>query len=348
MSIFINLYTCNVGGGRVIKEALLENVDIFQEETYIFCHPETTFEESSQIKLVKTPFYGRLSYFFLHFLFIPYFIRKKSINQLINFSDVPIVTSARQIYYFDWPYLVYKNSPVWARLKIKERLIKRLKAIMIVWLLRYVDAVSVQTEAMKLRFISLGTVLKPYVVKPGKSVNSLRAQTINKLNTEQIRLFYPTAIYPHKNVEILVTVAKELEKRQLPIQIDITASIEQLTGFRQEASECSLIHFIGWKNKKELIKMYQNYHGIIVPSLLETYCLPYEEALSAGIEVFTSDLDFAHTTLQKRAHFFNPLQPDSIVDCLEKFYKTKRKRNVITDSEVNYTWRNSLLELSKI
>jgi glycosyltransferase involved in cell wall biosynthesis len=64
---------------------------------------------------------------------------------------------------------------------------------------------------------------------------------------------------------------------------------------------------------------YAHVDGFLMPSRLETFCLPYVEAMSFGLPILTSDLDFAHAVCGDAAAYFDAWDAGSMADALVRF-----------------------------
>src|SRR5690606_26690091 len=53
--------------------------------------------------------------------------------------------------------------------------------------------------------------------------------------------------------------------------------------------------------------------ALIMPTLMETFGLPYVEALEAGCSILTSDRDFARAVCGDGAEYFEPTDPKDIL-----------------------------------
>ena len=83
--------------------------------------------------------------------------------------------------------------------------------------------------------------------------------------------------------------------------------IEQyLAGIQQET-----IVNLGKIQGKYMNALYQQCDALLLPSLIESYGLPYIEAMAHNLPIVTSDLDFAHEMCGDLALYFNPFDMES-------------------------------------
>lgn len=323
MNILINLYTYNVGGGKIIRDAILRH-ERTKSNCYVLVNKQYIDTVPGSVELVEVPGIFRLSYFLIHFIYIPYFLRKKNIQKVLNFSDIPLKIDCYQFYYFDWPYAVYTESEIWRIMGIKSRIFRNIKLRAWLALIKKVDAVIVQTEVIKNRLKKQLPVSNIKVIVPGFDIDQKLKENHgkNRKAGTMLSLIYPTAYYPHKNIERLIQVCEQIDKQKLSVKIQIT--IEKDLGnrlVRKIGLQCTpaSLEFIGWKNREDLFLIYNNCDGLIMPTLLETFGLPYVEAMAYRKLVFTSNLDFAKVLVGDYGVYFDPLNVNDIVQSLKTY-----------------------------
>jgi glycosyltransferase involved in cell wall biosynthesis len=62
----------------------------------------------------------------------------------------------------------------------------------------------------------------------------------------------------------------------------------------------------------EAAAYYENVDALFMPTLLETFGIPYLEAMCFDVPVLTSDLDFAHAVCGEAACYFDPWSAPSM------------------------------------
>ena len=67
--------------------------------------------------------------------------------------------------------------------------------------------------------------------------------------------------------------------------------------------------------------------GMVLPTLMESFGLPYVEAMNAGVPVFTSNRSFARSVCGEAAFYFNPHQPSDIAHTIEKGLFSSQQSN---------------------
>jgi glycosyltransferase involved in cell wall biosynthesis len=132
--------------------------------------------------------------------------------------------------------------------------------------------------------------------------------------------------YPHKNLEIFVPLAEEIKKRGLDFKIIITIDESQdrrvkpfLSLVRERGLDTIIIN-LGPVEMKNTPSLYKQCDGLLMPTLLETYCLPYVESMTHKRLILTSDMDFSRDVCGDAAVYFDPLNHLSILEAIEEIY----------------------------
>lgn len=140
-----------------------------------------------------------------------------------------------------------------------------------------------------------------------------------------LRLLFLAAPYPHKNHAILPSVAEQIRKRQLSnkahIFVTIDDSIVDSRNIRKRLSKYpDVITNLGRVAPSDVPGVLRASTALFVPTLVESYGIIYLEAMLNNLPILTSDRDFARWMCRDLALYFEPTNPISIVDTIEKFY----------------------------
>jgi glycosyltransferase involved in cell wall biosynthesis len=269
---------------------------------------------------------------FLYFLYFPIIIKYFRINLILNFGDIIIPTRIKQIYFFDWAYAVYNDNYIWDNMKIFQKFQRRIKVFLIKYFIKYPQKIIVQTNNIKKR-IELFYNLKNIIIIP----TPVQFEIFNNpIKNNLIKyLVVPSDNMPHKNLNILIKLAKIIDDLELPFVIILTLDYNKNTK--------DLLNSIKYQNLKsiktygvlsniKMLELYQKADALLLPTLLESYGLPYIEAMAIGIPILTSDLDFAHDICQDAAIFFNPNDEMSILKSIENLFNNDILRRNLMDN----------------
>lgn len=367
--ILVNFMTSNTGGVVNFKKQVLSHlsaiagdsndeyhvlVDSHNDKVFLEKTSKLHFVENAQVPISnidKIKFYERK---------IEVIATDLGIDTLLNFGDIPARFSGKQIFYFDWPYAVYESADVWFRMNPRDLLSKLLKRLYFWLSISRCDLIISQTETMKNRLLHRKPSLKLEVVDVGFDIDE-QAVTISDevIQTDVPVLIYPTVIYPHKNLGILIDVAIRLKAKGFKLIFRLT--FDKNTG-KKEAEFCAKVkqhdigdyfEFVGRLTREELLGAISTATGFIMPTLIETYGLPYLEAQLLGKPMFTSDRDFARELCRDSAFYFDPLDAASIsqtlMDNVNEHELLKEKLTISnTMFKKKISWAESVKRINKL
>ena len=143
---------------------------------------------------------------------------------------------------------------------------------------------------------------------------------------------------PNKNLNVLVDAVKQLQiHTKRPFQCVLTidphqhpSARELLAKIEREAVGHLLVNR-GSLQPEQLAAAYRSADAFILPTLLESFGRPYDEAMEFELPILTSDRDFARERCKGAALYFDPLDAGSVAGAMAK---------VIEDSDL----RQSLVE----
>lgn len=118
---------------------------------------------------------------------------------------------------------------------------------------------------------------------------------------------YVASPSPHKSFEIFAPVMARLTRTWPDLTCRLTVSPEDVPALREAARRLGVekqIEFLGRvENPGELLR---GARALVMPSLLESFGLPYYEAMAAGVPVVAADRDFAREACGEAALYAEP------------------------------------------
>lgn len=136
------------------------------------------------------------------------------------------------------------------------------------------------------------------------------------------KLLYLTQYYPHKNLEAAISLFRKYPDDLRDVVLITTISPGQHPGaarFLRHVEHFGLqdhIINVGPIPPGEVAAYYENADALFMPTLLETFGIPYLEAMCCELPVLTSDLDFAHEVCGSAALYFDPWDARSMRDTI--------------------------------
>lgn len=337
-NILVNGLKSKVGGGKIIFDTYLRLlIESEPADTYFILTPDKRSYrefESDNIKIIDVPHWAHsnVAVLPLYRIVMPNILRKYAIDAILNFGDIIIPTDTYQVYNFDWAFAVYPDHVIWKKMPLRERAFFRLKLYFFEAYLRRATVIMAQTEAMKHRLEARyrldNVVLVPAAVAEIPSAEG----AVFDLPKGRFKFVYPANYYPHKNIDILERVAAELKARGADVAIVLTidpqeheAAAQFLDRIRRRNLEDILIN-VGRVSAEHIPALYQACDALVMPTLLETFGLPYVEAMNHRKPIVTSDMDFALAVCGDAALYFDPMESGSIVAAMERVRRDEAVR----------------------
>lgn len=354
-NVLVNGYNSKTGGGYNIFSNYIFylNNSFLNQKFYILIDKSIKFNfeiTNSQINFIYLNDSGIFSNFNLHLYYIqfPRLLKKYNIHKILNFGDIIIPTKTKQIYYFDWAFLIYNDYELWLKMNLIEFSTRFFKRFMINMYIKNPKFIIVQTKTienrLKLKY-KLHNLIQFYTPISNNFSNYYYKAT-NNLTKKKYKLFLPASYASHKNVEILIPLINEIYKQQKPYVFIITCN-KIFDILQKKISSSILNQFVinhGKVNLNDLPLLYNESNFLFFPTLLESYGLPYMEALFFQKPILTSDRDFAHEICKEAAVYFDPHNISDILKKIEHIIihenEYKNKSYLIYNNYVNNDWQN--------
>lgn len=273
-------------------------------------------------ELIIIPAWTKKPYFlFLYYYYwINNFSKKNGVNEIISLGNIATKTKINQKLYIHWPYFAYglnigKNANLSTKVK------RYFRYFFIYFFSRYANTWIVQTDVMVRKISEKKNSYNKKIIKIYPGINKINSteikSTFNK--KEIINLIYPSLYYSHKNFESLFNTGKSIDYLNLPYKISLTLPVDIFNslGFNKLSS----IQNLGVLGKDELHNQYLQHDALIMPTKLETFGLPYIEAMTYSLPILTSDKDFSREICSKYAIYFDPDNSDSIINSIKELQK---------------------------
>jgi len=260
---------------------------------------------------------GRQKLDLIHFphFNVPFFLKKKyivTIHDLIinHFPDSRATTL---------PNWKYKLKLLAYRIILKRAIKNSVKII-------------VPTEFVKkdiLQFYNIPAE-RIQVIHEGYFLSDRQSLTdVSRFNITKPYLIYVGAAYPHKNLETLVKVFKELN-RSGRYQLVLVGFLDFFyKRLRKTVKDYPDIIFTGYVSEGELSSLYQKALACVYPSLHEGFGLPTVEAQAHSLPVVSSNASCLPDVLADSAVYFNPKDYKEILDKIKQVIDDKKLREVL-------------------
>lgn len=252
----------------------------------------------------------------------------------LTLGDIgPIDLPVPHVIYLHQPYLVYPEPELNASLPWLERLKLCYQRWHFQRSVNNVRAVIVQTPVMADRLVKLYDIDRQsvHVMRPALPAH-LQTSESNRHGAYSpmlalpycMNLLFLATYYVHKNHAILPSLISELRQRQLSGKVHFFLTLD---GNRRHAetvllgkleSEQDMVTNLGRLRPEEAGLALHTADALFMPTLVETFGLIYLEAMAAHKPILTSNRDFANYMCGNLALYFDPMDPVSIADAIER------------------------------
>jgi len=349
MKILINAIRLSSAGGQRVGINLLKSFDnvIDSNHEILFLCPYEDYSKINLKRIIKVYLPAKLQTT-AKWVFGQRWVKKQltkyNPDVVFNLCNTPSKTTIIQVLLLHWPYATYNEDYIWKNMPITDLLKRKLRFFLIKKNYKYVDHLTVQTYSMQKRSKRNFLKSKEVTVIPSSFDLQNSGQSLQIQNTSPKTFIYLSKYYYHKNHNILIEVAKIIKKKNLDFIIQVTIDENQSVtkNFLKKITDFELndiIVNVGAIPADQVDSVIEKAFATINPSFLESFGLTYLEAASKNKLVLASDLDFVRETMKDAAIYFNPFDPDSIVDAMIKSLdKTLYAEKVKKGREIIESW----------
>lgn len=278
-----------------------------------------------------------------------YHLRRSKPDRLFSLTDtsMPIcpvphlllvhqayVLSAREYWCFDMP----------RAFRVRMRLIREYFRVN----LPTVTKLTVQTEFMRQQAVRVwGMAPERVVVIPSSVDGALSERPIATPEYENPQLCYLAGDAPQKNHAVLAPMIACLSKRHPSVKCHLTVRSEQVPTLVVAARKLNVLrHFVfrGSLSHREAMDLLRGSVATVLPSKLESFGIPYYEAMAVGCPVVCSDLPFAREACGETAAYADPdsghefaLKVEELIDSPSRRTSAAQKGRDRFD-KINISW----------
>jgi glycosyltransferase involved in cell wall biosynthesis len=208
-------------------------------------------------------------------------------------------------------------------------------------------AIITPTEFVKddvAKFANLNSRKITVTYEAGDSIDA-KPEPIAELEGKQF-IMYVGRPTPHKNLERLIEAYAVLKTKHPELHLVLAGRTDKL--FKRHANTVeklglSDVHFTGFISDGQLRWLYENCAAYVFPSLSEGFGLPGLEAMNHRAPVVSSNATCLPEVYGDAAHYFDPLDIDSMVKSIEDVLtKPELRKRLIangTKQVGKYSWK---------
>lgn len=173
----------------------------------------------------------------------------------------------------------------------------------------------------------------------------------------QDRFLYVGNVYPHKNIELLLSAFSDLIRTGLNIRLTIVTPknlfLKRLQrSIRKLRIEKNVV-VRSLVSDTKLSVLYRKSKAFVFPSLMEGFGLPGVEAMASGTLLVASDIPVFHEVYKEHAIYFDPNEKESLkraileVVNLSKSNESRRVRGALSFVK-KYSWNEMAQKTLKL
>ena len=134
-----------------------------------------------------------------------------------------------------------------------------------------------------------------------------------------------SAYYPHKNLDVINRVLDILALKDINIKVKFILTLPDIIFQEKFKRQDSSIINVGPVQLNECPYLYDKSDALFLPTFVESFSGSYPEAMIMQKPILTSDYQFSRLVCDQSALYFNPYDPNDIVD---KIIQISSNRNL--------------------
>lgn len=305
--ILIDALYINGGGGKVLLEYLLSELENYDQEVMVLIDKRIEQDDffsglKFKVNFMEASLWNRRTF---------YRTNNIKFSAILCFGNLPPTQKINATVYTYFHQLLYLKVP--NNFTLKKKFLYRLKVSVLKLLANNTDYWLVQSDLVKSQFQKKYRV-DNVMVLPFYSKLEVTQESIRTKNT----YLYVSNATLHKNHQNLIDAFCSFFDRKKCGKLILTVSPdypEIFSHITQKVEQGYPIENIGFVERKKLAKFYGSAEYVIYPSLAESFGLGLIEAIDQGCKVIGADLPYTHAVC-KPSLTFNPENVESIVDAL--------------------------------
>jgi glycosyltransferase involved in cell wall biosynthesis len=188
-----------------------------------------------------------------------------------------------------------------------------------------------------------------------KPTASLKPPSVFDKSTDVFYVLVLTRYTAHRNPSILIPLCRRYdgELREQHVRFITTVEPDDYPGAKAFLKKITrsywqdIIINVGSLSREEVLRYYLHSDLLWLPTLVETLCLPYLEAMNMEVPIMAPDLDFARYVCGEAAVYYDPWDIESMFsgilqvrksDALRKELIEKGKKGLLDIERFSESW----------
>jgi glycosyltransferase involved in cell wall biosynthesis len=354
--IVIVAHNLRYGGGLSVGKNLINSIITnFPNNQYLLVIPENLGYEQDLIHYnnIQLLFFKSSKNIFNRIYFDRFTLRE-NINKFK--AEFVLCLGNFSVYGIEIPQAVLLHNPFMCFPEIRfkhliglfEKIYIRIQKYLFRQSLKHIKLLYCQTETMASHVRTTFNYDGQIKILPNVISSSLESKVdifnanpnlVNKIqNINNKILFCLTSYYPHKNLELLISLLRnygdELSEYTFIITIDKSQGIKAiklLDSIIENGLSKKIIN-IGPVKQEELSWIYNKSYALFLPTLLESFSGTYIEAMKFKTPILTTNFDFAIEVCKDAAVYFDP---NDLKDIVNKIHFLNNNRHLIIQNGIH-------------
>ncbi len=178
------------------------------------------------------------------------------------------------------------------------------------------------------------------VEKIGKK-NSERV--LNRLKIKKPFIFYVGNAHPHKNVEGLIKIFRQLKGKYKNLSLVLSGYDHFFWQRLKKENPYEGIIYTGFITDEDLVALYKGAEAFVLPSFEEGFGIPILEAMACSCPTVTSNAGSLPEVGGEAALYFDPAQPEDMADKISRVLDDKKLRQKLIEKGLKrykqFSWR---------
>ncbi len=238
---------------------------------------------------------------------------------------------ARSVVGFAQPWILYPDNEIASQMHWSARARHRLKYWLQSRFFAQADLLVVELEHVRQGLVRQGLVLPENIRVVHNTLSALYSdpavwKTADIPSAQaDLRLGFLGRNYAHKNTAIFPAVHATLKGLYgMDVRFYVTFTDDEWAACSEEFQACAVN--VGPLSVAQCPAFYQALDGVVFPSLLECFSATPLEAMAMERPLFASNRPFIRDVCELHAHYFDPLDPRSIADCVAGYFRSVQPR----------------------
>lgn len=328
--ILIDAVYINRGGGKVLLDYLIEelektNISIHYLIDYRVPAREYKIKESNRISYADSKLISRWKFYREH----------REFNKILILGNIPPLTKTNAVVY------TYFHNSIYIKLPDGFSVVERVKFFLKVAVIRLTSVNTnkwfVQSAMIRDKFVNKFGQRDKMEILPFYPPLCDTDDGLGVIKRHKGVFLYVSDGYPNKNHKRLIDAFQLFYKKHKKGKLILTISenCPEVLAVIKKAQERQIpIVNIGFVNRCDLLKYYQESEFIIFASLSESFGLGLIEGVELGCKVIGADLPYTHAVCEPSLTF-DPMDILSIANVFYRgVYEEIQPSRLITKNEI--------------